>query len=97
MSLEAWGDENPDDAEADRFTDAGWIDPDTAMEWMHAIMRMAPHFQGGHSTIGQEVADIVGTGFPIHMDGLRKRALEMKMDPAELWPWLPPSPESQDG
>ena len=43
MSLEAWGDENPDDADyyswSERASEAGWFDPDDFSPGSIAIMR----------------------------------------------------------
>ena len=86
MSLEAWGDQFPED-DYDHLLDAGWLTDDDAREWMEAILMAAPSHQGGHSETGQRFADIIGTEFPLTMDGLIKRAVEMKFDPVELWPW----------
>ena len=87
MSLEAWGDELPGE-DYDHLLDAGWITDDDAREWMEAIMMAAASHQGGHSEVGARFAEIIGTEFPLRMEGLTARAIEMKFDPAKLWPWL---------
>lgn len=87
MSLEAWGDENPDDRHHDQLIDDGWLTPDEANDMMIALMIAAPSHQGGHSRSGQHLAEVIGCPFPITMGGLERRAKEMKLDPAFLWPW----------
>ncbi|MDB5848244.1 MAG: hypothetical protein JWP29_1996 [Rhodoferax sp.] len=51
------------------------------------ILLMAPSFQGGHSTTGDEVAEYLGIPFPLKMEHLSKAARARGFDPAELWPW----------
>ncbi len=53
---------------------------------MEVILMCAPSFQGGHSDVGQRLAEIIDCEFPINMMSLEKRAVEMKFDPAKLWP-----------
>ena len=89
MSLEAWGDENPHDRITDQMVEDGWLSPDEANDWMIAMMMAAASCQGGHSKAGQHLAEVIGCPFPITMSALKKRALEMKLDPAYLWPWWP--------
>lgn len=48
----------------------------------------APHFQGGHSDAGREIAKQLNCGFPVRMHGLIKAAKREGMDPKELWPWM---------
>lgn len=90
MSLEAWGDENPDDRYVDGLIDDGWLPPDEANDWMKAMLLAAPSCQGRHSNAGRALSEIIGCPFPISMDGLKRRAIEMKYDPSELWPWWKP-------
>lgn len=55
---------------------------------LRLILAMAPSFQGGHSKIGDEVAEYLGIPFPLTTSNLEKKAKEHGFDPHDLWPWL---------
>ena len=52
------------------------------------LLMLAPHHQGGHSEVGEEIARELGIPFPVRMPDLERVAWETGYDPDELWPWL---------
>lgn len=54
------------------------------------LFKAASQFQGGHSAVGGEIADVLGIPFPISMRNLEKKAKSEGLDPNDLWPWLAP-------
>lgn len=52
-----------------------------------ALLMCATHCQGGHSEAGAKAAEVLGTKFPITMEGLAKVARKHHLDPDKLWPW----------
>lgn len=53
-----------------------------------ALFMCAASCQGGHSDAGTAAAAVLGVPFPIRMDDLVKRAVEVGYDPNALWPWF---------
>lgn len=51
------------------------------------ILKFATHYQGGHSDVGDRIAEFYGIPFPLTMENLRSAALKRGLKPAELWPW----------
>lgn len=43
--------------------------------------------QGGHSTEGQRIANILGVPFPLTMPNLASRAKKLGFRVEALWPW----------
>ena len=56
-------------------------------EAVRLVLAMAPSFQGGHSKIGGEVADLLGIPFPLTMQNLAQKARALGFEPVDLWPW----------
>jgi hypothetical protein len=54
------------------------------------LLMAASQHQGGHSGTGGAIADLFGIPYPLTMEGLEAKAIELKFDPKELWPWLAP-------
>lgn len=52
-----------------------------------ALLMAATHCQGGHSDVGMAIAEVLGTPFPVSMDGLLIVAKARGYDPKALWPW----------
>lgn len=44
--------------------------------------------QGGHSKEGSEIADALGVPFPLTMENLEARAIQLGHNTHALWPWL---------
>ncbi len=61
--------------------------PATDREALRLILLMAPHFQGGNSKTGAEVAEYLGIDPPLTMTALGAVARKRGFDPAKLWPW----------
>ena len=53
-----------------------------------ALLMAACHCQGGHSDAGIEISTALGVPFPITMEALEIRAVELGFEPRGLWPWL---------
>lgn len=54
------------------------------------LLMVASGHQGGHSASGGAIADLFDIPFPLTMPSLEAKAVELKLDPNELWPWLAP-------
>ena len=54
---------------------------------LRVLYKAAPSHQGGHSDVGQEIADLLGVPFPLRMHNLQAAAIRDGFDPADLWPW----------
>jgi hypothetical protein len=50
-------------------------------------LKKGPHCQGGHSKRGRAIARTLNIPFPLTMPNLVKRAKQLHLDPAVLWPW----------
>lgn len=53
-----------------------------------ALLMAAGHCQGGHSDAGMEISVALGIAFPLTMEALEIRAVELGFEPRGLWPWL---------
>lgn len=60
----------------------------TERELHITLLMAAPSFQGGHSEVGDRMADALGTTFPLTMEKLKRVARRDGLDPDRLWPWL---------
>lgn len=58
------------------------------------LFDIAASHQGGHSRSGRLIAGALGVPFPITMPELGKRALEVGLEPRELWPWWGSAPRT---
>lgn len=58
-----------------------------ALEYLQTQLIRGASCQGGHSDEGRRIAGLLGVPFPLRMRHLAKRAVELELDPKELWPW----------
>ncbi|MBY0395635.1 MAG: hypothetical protein K2X91_04080 [Thermoleophilia bacterium] len=56
------------------------------------LLKIATHYQGGHSSQGQMIATALKVPFPLTMPDLAIRALEAGFLPPALWPWWEAAP-----
>lgn len=56
------------------------------------LLKIATHYQGGHSGQGQMIATALKVPFPLTMPDLAIRALEAGFSPSALWPWWEAAP-----
>lgn len=60
------------------------------------LLKLAPHYQGGHSGQGAAIADALKIPFPVTTEDLAIRALEADFSPRALWPWWEAAPADLD-
>ena len=58
-----------------------------AIEFLRRELIRGASCQGGHSDEGQKIARLLGIPFPLRMANLARRARELGLNPADLWPW----------
>lgn len=71
--------------------DTAYVRADIADGLLEALLKVAPSHQGGHSTDGMVIADVLAAEFPLRMPDLERVAKLHGFDPAKLWPWYLPA------
>lgn len=65
-------------------------------EVLVGMFKIGAGHQGGHSTYGRMIADALKTEFPLTMHAMAIRALEVGLNPRELWDWWDRAPADMD-
>ncbi len=86
-----WGEVRPGDDPADFPNTVEFVRADIADGLLEALLKVAPSHQGGHSTDGMVIADVLAAEFPLRMPDLERIAKLHGFDPAKLWPWYRPA------
>jgi hypothetical protein len=57
-------------------------------EVVETLLMCAAHCQGGNSEAGARASMLLGCPFPVNMASLETRAVQLGLNPRDLWPWL---------